>query len=105
MNLAAIDIGTNSTRLLIAGTKIIAENNVAVVPLVREMKITRLGKNLYNTKKINDENASLTIEVLKDYQKLLKSYNVSKYRTVGTRVLGRQQMQRSLCIGFLLKPA
>jgi Exopolyphosphatase len=86
MNLAAIDIGTNSTRLLIAGTKIIAENSVAVVPLVREMKITRLGKNLYNTKKINDENASLTIEVLKDYQKLLKFYNVSKYRTVGTRV-------------------
>lgn len=86
MNLASIDIGTNSTRLLIASTKIIAENSIAIIPLVREMKITRLGKNLYNTKKINDENASLTIEVLKDYQKLLKSYNVSKYRTVGTRV-------------------
>ena len=87
MKLAAIDIGTNSTRLLIAREKIIAENSVALEPLVREMKITRLGRNLYNTKKINDENAILTIEVLKNYQESLKFHNVSRYRAVGTRVL------------------
>ncbi len=87
MKYAAIDIGTNSTRLLVTLAEKNAEGSIMAVPIFREMKITRLGKNLSQTKKINSVNAFSTVEVLKEYQKLLKSYNVAKYRAVGTRVL------------------
>jgi exopolyphosphatase/guanosine-5'-triphosphate,3'-diphosphate pyrophosphatase len=87
MKIAAVDIGTNSTRLLVSLAEESAEGKIAFVPLLREMKITRLGKNLEQSGRISTANAALTIEALKEYQRLLKSHNVSKYRAVGTRVL------------------
>lgn len=45
MKLAAIDIGTNSTRLLIVESFQSADGKIMFDPLVREMYITRLGKN------------------------------------------------------------
>ncbi len=91
MKIAAIDIGTNSTRLLISLVKKSAEGKIIFVPLLREMKITRLGKCLEQSGKISTAHEILTIEVLKEYQRLLKSHNVSKYRAVGTRVLRRAE--------------
>lgn len=87
MKLAAIDIGTNSTRLLVSQAEKSAEGIVTATPLLREMKITRLGKNLGQSGRISAANALLTFEVLKEYQRLIKSHNVSKYMAVGTRVL------------------
>jgi exopolyphosphatase / guanosine-5'-triphosphate,3'-diphosphate pyrophosphatase len=87
MKIAAIDIGTNSTRLLVSLAEKSDGSKITFVPILREMKITRLGKNLEHSGKINAANSALTIEVLKEYQGLLKSHNVSKYRAVGTRVL------------------
>jgi exopolyphosphatase/guanosine-5'-triphosphate,3'-diphosphate pyrophosphatase len=87
MKLAAIDIGTNSTRLLLSLVGKSAEGIVTAAPLLREMKITRLGKNVGQSGEISAANAFFTVEVLKEYQRLLKSHNVSKYRAVGTRVL------------------
>jgi exopolyphosphatase/guanosine-5'-triphosphate,3'-diphosphate pyrophosphatase len=87
MKLAAIDIGTNSTRLLLSQVEKSRENKITTIPLLREMKITRLGKNIGQSGIISNDNAFLTVEVLKEYQSLLKSNDVSKYRAVGTRVL------------------
>jgi exopolyphosphatase/guanosine-5'-triphosphate,3'-diphosphate pyrophosphatase len=87
MKIAAIDIGTNSTRLLISLVEKSAGGKITFVPLLREMKITRLGKTLEQSGKISTTNSFLTVEVLKEYKRLLKSNNVSKYRAVGTRVL------------------
>ena len=91
MKIAAIDIGTNSTRLLISLVEKSTKGKITFVTLLREMKITRLGKDLEQSGRISTTNAVLTIEVLKEYKRLLKSHSVSKYRAVGTRVLRRAE--------------
>ena len=84
MNLAAIDIGTNSTRLLISRFE-----NEKFIPLIREMQITRLGKGIKDSGSILDESAKNTIKVLKKYKKLINEFDVKNYRAVGTSVLRR----------------
>jgi exopolyphosphatase/guanosine-5'-triphosphate,3'-diphosphate pyrophosphatase len=79
MRLAAIDIGTNSTRLLITDYK-----NSKFIPLERKMEITRLGKDLDRNKTILDDSAQKTLEALSGYWRLVKDYDVEKYRAVGT---------------------
>ena len=82
MKLASIDIGTNSTRLLIT-----AYQNNKFIPLERKMKITRLGKNLDENNMIGKDSASKTVEVLSDYQRLIEDYDVKKFRVVGTSAI------------------
>lgn len=84
MNLASIDVGTNSTRLLITTL-----NNGIFKTLAREMEITRLGKGIRDTGNISDENSSLTIETLKKYKLLIDKFKVKKYKAVGTSALRR----------------
>ena len=79
MRFAAIDIGTNSTRLLISdfsdsGPKI----------LVRTMEITRIGRNINSTGKISSSSAENTLNTLKKYKDLMIKHDVLKYRAVGT---------------------
>jgi len=82
MKLASIDIGTNSTRLLITDYQ-----NNKFIPLERKMKITRLGKNLDEYNMIGKDSASKTVEVLSDYQRLIGDYDVKKFRVVGTSAI------------------
>lgn len=79
MRLAAIDIGTNSTRLLISdfsdsGSKI----------LERTMEVTRIGRNINSTGKISRSAADDTLKTLTRYKDLMVKHNVIKYRAVGT---------------------
>ncbi len=83
-NIAAIDIGTNSTRLLIAS---LAENKINTV--VREMIITRLGKSTGSENKILEDSIADTIRALSSYLALCRQYEVEKIRAVGTSVLRR----------------
>ena len=88
MKLAAIDIGTNSTRLLISSLNPLpGTGGVKPITINREMKITRLGRNLERTGMISARQASITIGVLKKYAELMDKNSVDKYRVVGTRVL------------------
>lgn len=79
MRSAAIDIGTNSIRLLISeyegsGFRI----------LERRMEITRIGKNLGISKNILRKSADAAAEVLKKYSLLMQEHGVERYRAVGT---------------------
>jgi exopolyphosphatase / guanosine-5'-triphosphate,3'-diphosphate pyrophosphatase len=82
MKIAAIDTGTNSTRLLISEYYKSCFNT-----LVREMEITRIGRNLGITGEIDKYSAKAALKVLRKYKKLLDNYSVDTYRAVGTSAL------------------
>jgi len=87
MMVAAIDVGTNSTRLLICSVTPILNKEPLIIPQVREMYITRLGKNISLSGEISKTSADKTIKVLNDYLKKINDYNVQKFKAVGTKVL------------------
>ena len=87
MKLAAIDIGTNSTRLLIAGYEKKTSSTYKLTTLAREMEITRIGKNLDKTGLISKHAAEETMEVLASYLKKIKDEGVESFRVVGTSAL------------------
>src|ERR1700676_1658017 len=73
---AALDCGTNSTRLLIAD----ATGNV----LEREMRITRLGEAVDTTHKLSADAISRTVAVLTDYKRMMDDRGVVRARLVAT---------------------
>ncbi len=79
MKIAAIDIGTNSTRLLVSEFK-----NSLFHTLEREMEINRIGKNLEITKEISSDPAQAVSNTLVKYKDLMRRHGVAKYRAVGT---------------------
>ena len=80
MRLAAFDVGTNSTRLLVAdvaGGEIVAEQ-------AREMVITRLGKGVDRTGRFDPEALAKTLEVLAGYAETCRRLGVERRRLVAT---------------------
>lgn len=73
---AAIDCGTNSTRLLIADR--------TGVPLERLMTITRLGQGVDQTKALREDAVSRTVDVLRRYRQLMDRYGVARLRITAT---------------------
>jgi exopolyphosphatase/guanosine-5'-triphosphate,3'-diphosphate pyrophosphatase len=76
MNLAGIDCGTNSTRLLIASDE--------GQPLERLMRITRLGRGVDATGRLADEAIARTVAVLREYREVLDRYGVERIRMTAT---------------------
>jgi len=72
---AAIDCGTNSTRLLIHDGE---------RALARLMRITRLGQGVDATGLLADEAIGRTIAVLREYREVIDSFDVSKVRMTAT---------------------
>jgi exopolyphosphatase/guanosine-5'-triphosphate,3'-diphosphate pyrophosphatase len=97
MRLASIDIGTNSTRLLIADYQ---ENKF--IPLQRKMKITRLGEGLEGKGIILDSSAERTLGAVIEYRDLIESYNVEDYRAVGTCAL-RKSSNSDWFVSYIYK--
>jgi len=95
MKIAAIDIGTNSTRLLISEFK-----NSIFHTLEREMKINRIGKNLKISGKISYDSAQAVSDTLKKYKALLESRGVTRYRAVGTNAV-RKAMNSQWFISYI----
>jgi exopolyphosphatase/guanosine-5'-triphosphate,3'-diphosphate pyrophosphatase len=80
VRLAALDVGTNSTRLLVAdvaGGRIVAE-------LAREMVITRLGKGVDRTGRFDPGALARTLEVLAGYAATCRRLGVERRRLVAT---------------------
>jgi exopolyphosphatase/guanosine-5'-triphosphate,3'-diphosphate pyrophosphatase len=73
---AALDCGTNSTRLLIV------DGHGQV--LVREMRITRLGQGVDTAHKLSAEAVDRTVSVLRAYRRSMDVHHVARARLVAT---------------------
>lgn len=87
MILAAIDIGSNACRLLIAevlkrskGKPVFQKQNLIRVPL-------RLGFDVFDSGEISKEKRKLLLETIKAYAHLMKAYGVSHHIAVGTSAM------------------
>jgi exopolyphosphatase / guanosine-5'-triphosphate,3'-diphosphate pyrophosphatase len=72
---AALDCGTNSTRLLIS-----LPDGVGI----RMMRITRLGQGVDATKKLDPDAIARTLDVLGEYRALMDRHGVVRARLVAT---------------------
>jgi exopolyphosphatase/guanosine-5'-triphosphate,3'-diphosphate pyrophosphatase len=80
MRLAAMDLGTNSTRLLVAdvdGGRVVAEHD-------RETIITRLGKGVDRTGRLDPAALRRTLDVLAGYAATCRRLGVQHRRVVAT---------------------
>jgi exopolyphosphatase/guanosine-5'-triphosphate,3'-diphosphate pyrophosphatase len=73
---AAVDCGTNSTRLLVVGSS----GDVRA----REMRITRLGQGVDATHHLQPEAMERTFEALREFRALMNAENVRHARLVAT---------------------
>jgi len=73
---AAIDCGTNSTRLLVT--------EGSNPPLERLMRITRLGQGVEATGRIAPEAIERTVAVLREFREVLDRHNVNQVRITAT---------------------
>lgn len=80
MKKAAIDIGTNSTRLFIAEVK----KKQITEPIFRETEITRLGEGVNAAKKLKKSAINRTLKVLKNYRSIIDSQGVTNVKAVAT---------------------
>jgi len=88
MNLATIDVGTNTTLLLVART----EHEVA--PLEEKAEITRLGRGIGHSGVLGAAGIARTLEVLRDYATTARAYK-APIRAVGTEALRRARNARA----------
>lgn len=81
--IATIDIGTNSTRLLIAETAH-TESGMQIMPAVRQLKITRLGQGVNASGHLRPEALERTYQALAEYQELLSHYPIERLIVTAT---------------------
>ncbi|ADQ15386.1 Ppx/GppA phosphatase [Halanaerobium hydrogeniformans] len=81
---AAIDIGTNSSRLLI-GELNCQENGINI--LERELQITRLGEGVDANKKLTKNAVNRVIKAIREYKNIMDKYDLKSIRVVGTSAL------------------
>ncbi len=80
LNIATIDIGTNTILLLIASV-----NEAGTIhPLVYEQRIPRLGKNVDASKNLSSDSMRRAIDVLDEYKVIISKYSVEKVIVCGT---------------------
>ena len=88
---AAIDCGTNSTRLLIRG--------VDGATLERHMRVTRLGEGVDATHELSGAAIDRTLEVLGDYRRLMDVHRVVRARLVTTSATRDRDQCRRVLLG------
>jgi exopolyphosphatase/guanosine-5'-triphosphate,3'-diphosphate pyrophosphatase len=80
VRLGAVDVGTNSTRLLVGDVV----DGVMVAEHAREMVITRLGKGVDRSGRFDPAALARTLEVLADYAEVCRRLGVERRRLVAT---------------------
>ena len=78
MRVAAVDLGTNSTRLLVADV------NGAVEEVVRRLTITRLGEGVDERRKLLPLPIARVRNVLSDYRRELEKLGATRTLCIGT---------------------
>ena len=79
---ASIDLGSNSTRLLIADV-----SNGELATIYKTHKVTKMAENLEKTNQISETAQQRVLSVLKKFQKTLLSNNVENIYLVGTAAM------------------
>lgn len=89
--LASIDVGTNTVLLSVvehdpgAGAD---PGNPAIFRVIAERgAITRLGKNVSRTRRLDPDHTRATLDCLRDYRSLLDELGVSELKVLGTSAL------------------
>jgi exopolyphosphatase / guanosine-5'-triphosphate,3'-diphosphate pyrophosphatase len=77
---AAIDVGANSLRMVIA--EVFPDGRVDV--LERLQRAVRLGQDTFRRRRLGAQSMRAALNVLSDYRQLLKLYNVERVRAVAT---------------------
>jgi exopolyphosphatase/guanosine-5'-triphosphate,3'-diphosphate pyrophosphatase len=72
--LGAIDIGTNSVRLLIGEIR-----NGRVVPVYRNLNSTRLGEGVNQTRHLKPEAIRRTVEAVHAFMGIAKHFIITKF--------------------------
>jgi exopolyphosphatase/guanosine-5'-triphosphate,3'-diphosphate pyrophosphatase len=80
--LASLDLGTNTFRLLIAEVT----DNDTLVPIVIKRAITRLGEGLYKNETIQPHAIKRSLEVVKQFSKIIDQHKAEKVFAVSTSV-------------------
>ncbi|MBO8159759.1 Ppx/GppA phosphatase family protein [Thermosyntropha sp.] len=89
MRCAAIDLGTNSCRLLIAEIK-----DGKLFSVLRDLQTTRLGENLIQTGKISKAAIDRTCVALNSFKKAIEDNNVASYRAIATSAVREAENQK-----------
>ena len=79
MNIASIDIGTNTVILLIAD---ISGNKLN--PLINEFRIPRIGKGLITGNNISEEKIRELLYILSEYKNIIDEYNCKETIAIAT---------------------
>ncbi|MFZ5829304.1 MAG: exopolyphosphatase, partial [Planctomycetota bacterium] len=77
---AAIDIGSNAIRMVLA--EVAPDGHVEV--LERLQRAVRLGQDTFRRGRLGGQSMRATLGVLKDFRQLLKLYQVERVRAVAT---------------------
>jgi exopolyphosphatase/guanosine-5'-triphosphate,3'-diphosphate pyrophosphatase len=81
MNVAAVDIGTNSVRLLVGD---VDAGGGALTTIDRRMNITRLGEGVHATRRLAPAAIERTLAVLREYHDAIEEHGVTKVRATAT---------------------
>jgi exopolyphosphatase / guanosine-5'-triphosphate,3'-diphosphate pyrophosphatase len=76
---AAVDVGTNSVRLLVADT-----SGSELVPVDRRMRITRLGQGVGATGQLHPDALERTLGVLQEYRRVIDELGAERVRATAT---------------------
>ena len=79
VRVAAIDCGSNSTRLLISNVE-----NGRLENLLKQHEVTKLSENLIQTNKISDDSKKRFYKVLRKYLKIIENNKVEEVLCIGT---------------------
>ncbi|MBI5663484.1 MAG: Ppx/GppA family phosphatase [Nitrospirae bacterium] len=93
--LAAIDIGTNTFRLLIAEVNTApGQTNYSIKEICSKRTITRLGNGIADSGVINEQAVTRGIKALKQFSRIISRHKVEKISAVATSALREAKNSR-----------
>jgi exopolyphosphatase/guanosine-5'-triphosphate,3'-diphosphate pyrophosphatase len=82
--LAAVDVGTNSVRLLVADVEGHDPADARIHIVDRRMRITRLGQSVNATRRLQSDAVERTVAVLREYRAAMDEHGVTAVRATAT---------------------